>query len=288
MSVAIRERPIWIDCCGSRMLGIVAEPVAATDRRNLGLMIAVGGPQYRVGSHRQFTLLARRLAERGYVTLRFDFRGMGDSDGEMRSFETVREDLRAAAAALESNLTERARIVIWAMCDAASAALMFCADLPRLASMVLVNPWARGESSYAEVTLKHYYRGRLASGAFWKKLLGGKVDVFRSLQGFFGNILTAASRNMPPAANEHSDFRVGMARGLRAVQGEVLLMLSGNDLTAQEFLSHAGSDPHWRGLLDSPRVKRESLAEADHTFSTAQWREWAEDRTLQWLQRLGA
>ena len=47
----------------------------------------VGGPQYRVGSHRQFTLMARAFAAAGYPVLRFDYRGIGDSEGESRGFE---------------------------------------------------------------------------------------------------------------------------------------------------------------------------------------------------------
>jgi len=47
-----------------------------------------------VGSHRQFVQLARRLAKQGYPTLRFDYRGMGDSEGVYRSFENVGPDLQ--------------------------------------------------------------------------------------------------------------------------------------------------------------------------------------------------
>ena len=42
-----------------------------------GMLIVVGGPQYRAGSHRQFTLLARDVAATGVPTMRFDYRGMG-------------------------------------------------------------------------------------------------------------------------------------------------------------------------------------------------------------------
>ena len=83
---AIRESALWIDCEGAAMLGVLTQPPRPTVTVRIGVLIVVGGPQYRVGSHRQFTLLARRLAAQGYPTLRFDYRGMGDSGGERRRF----------------------------------------------------------------------------------------------------------------------------------------------------------------------------------------------------------
>ena len=81
------EMPVVFDCEGSRLVGIAALPArpAAT-----GVLIIVGGPQYRAGSHRQFTLLARHLADAGYPTMRFDYRGMGDSAGRMLAFIGLR------------------------------------------------------------------------------------------------------------------------------------------------------------------------------------------------------
>jgi len=72
------EEALVFDCGGSSLIGVLSGAALAAER---GVLIVVGGPQYRAGSHRQFTLLARHLAERGVPTLRFDYRGMGDSDG---------------------------------------------------------------------------------------------------------------------------------------------------------------------------------------------------------------
>ncbi|MEO6566032.1 MAG: alpha/beta fold hydrolase, partial [Casimicrobiaceae bacterium] len=81
-------------------------------------MIVVGGPQYRVGSHRQFALLARALARVGIPALRFDYRGMGDSEGDRRSFDEIDADIAAAIDTLcrEAHL---ARVVLWGLCDGA-------------------------------------------------------------------------------------------------------------------------------------------------------------------------
>src|ERR1700758_722935 len=87
------ETALTFLCGGERMLGILSRPDVPATR---GVLIMVGGPQYRVGSHRQFLLLARHLAAHGVPALRFDYRGMGDSEGGMRTFEHVEDDLRAA------------------------------------------------------------------------------------------------------------------------------------------------------------------------------------------------
>src|SRR5262245_16772174 len=118
------EIPIVFPCHGDQLIGIVHRATAGEMR--IGVVVVVGGPQYRVGSHRQFVLMARRLAEAGYPVLRFDYRGMGDSESAPRSFESVDDDIRAAVDALFSEVQGLRGIVIFGLCDAASAALMYC------------------------------------------------------------------------------------------------------------------------------------------------------------------
>src|SRR5258706_1742827 len=95
----VTERALGFDCEGDALVGILHEPADAAD---IGVVVIVGGPQYRAGSHRQFVVLARAIADAGFAVLRFDVRGMGDSAGAPRSFETVGADVAAAIAALQS------------------------------------------------------------------------------------------------------------------------------------------------------------------------------------------
>lgn len=272
------EQPIWIDCNGERMLGILAEP-GPRAASGLGVLIVVGGPQYRVGSHRQFVLLARRLAAAGHVCLRFDYRGMGDSDGAARTFEDVADDVRAALDFLCARPGVRAA-ALWGLCDAASAALMFCANDPRVRGLALVNPWVRSEVTLARTQLKHYYIQRLLERDFWSRLLRGRLDWHASLSGLASSLRHATRRG---DSNANLPFQRRMADGWRRFRGPILLVLSGRDLTAREFLEYAAADAHWHGLLVQPNVQRVDLADADHTFSTAQWRAWLEERTLHWI-----
>jgi len=77
----MNEIPVTFGCEDISLVGVLHAPEAAP---SLGFVFVVGGPQYRVGSHRQFVLLARDLASHGAAVLRFDCRGMGDSGGFFR------------------------------------------------------------------------------------------------------------------------------------------------------------------------------------------------------------
>lgn len=274
------ERVAWIACGGERMLGVVCEP-AGTQPAEQGVLIVVGGPQYRVGSHRQFVRLARALAHAGYLSLRFDYRGMGDSEGAARTFEDIEQDLGAAIDFLCAEPGIRS-VAIWALCDAASAALLFCTADPRVSGLVLLNPWVRSEATLATTHLKHYYGQRLMESEFWIRLLRAQFDWRSSLRGLFGSLREAARRSR---ANDREAFQAKMADGWRRFRGPVALMLSGRDLTAKEFLEHATTDARWQGLLAQSNVHRAELPDADHTFSNVQWHRWMEEQTIRWLDR---
>ena len=86
-----RDHVLRIDCAGDALVGVLSEPTAdgvdGTRTADIGVLLIVGGPQYRAGSHRQFTLLGRALAAAGVPCLRIDYRGMGDAHGDRRAFD---------------------------------------------------------------------------------------------------------------------------------------------------------------------------------------------------------
>lgn len=264
------------------VLGIVAMP----ERSNTtGVLIAVGGPQYRLGCHRQFLLLSRALARAGYPAMRFDYRGMGDSTGELRSFEEVNEDIGAAIDTFLTNCPQVERVVLWGLCDAASASLLYwdARQDVRIAGMVLINPWVRSVASLAKTHVKHYYGQRLIQVDFWRKLLTGKLGVGRAFGGLMVSVKNARRQNGGSGQNEILPFHKKMARGLESFTGPVLIMLSGNDYTAKEFLEYVWADPVFERCLKRANVAQNEIQEADHTFSSVEWRKQVENITLQWL-----
>lgn len=256
-------------CEGEWLTAIAALPQQAARR---GVLILVGGPQYRAGSHRQFVLLARALARQGIPSLRFDVRGMGDSTGEPRGFEATAADIRAAIGHFFAIQPGLAEVVLWGLCDAASAALLYAAEDRRVHGLVLLNPWVRTSQTVAQATLKHYYRARLLDPGFWKKVLAGQFRPAAALRSFAG--LSAAARE--PAA---STLPSRMLHALRRFTGPVLVILSGRDLTAREFSDVCLRSPEWK-----TRILLQEIPEANHTFARAEWRNQVAAWTADWVQ----
>lgn len=276
------EQAFTFPCAGDELLGIVAVPEqpAAT-----GVLIVVGGPQYRVGSHRQFLLLSRALAAAGYPVMRFDYRGMGDSGGALRNFEAVDEDIAAAIDAFYRQCPQLGRVVLWGLCDAASASLLYCdaMDDPRVQGLVLLNPWVRSAATLARTQVKHYYRQRLLQGEFWRKLLSGKVGIGRSSSGFARSLLALFGKGGSAYRDGELSFQQRMARGLAAKRRPVLLVLSEDDYTAREFVECATTDAAWKAALAAACLTRRDI-KADHTFSSASWRLAVAQDLISWLR----
>lgn len=279
------EQPTVFDCEGDRLVGLACVPPQPTAA---GVLIIVGGPQYRAGSHRQFTLLARSLARDGVASFRFDYRGVGDSEGQMRDFEFIDADVRAAIDAFQRLVPQVKRIVIWGLCGAADAALYYGHTDLRVKRMILLNPWAHTESGAAQARLKHYYLRRLTQKSFWLKLVSGNFGFLTSLTDLLRNRrLAAASRTRTPAepgapADERA-YIDRMLAGMRRFSGKIHFVLSENDLTAQEFRQLADNDRQWKRALGARNVELVQVPEANHTFSTQAWRVQVEALTKTWI-----
>lgn len=280
-----RDVALSFECGHEQLIGVLSLPQKPAHR---GVLVVVGGPQYRAGSHRQFTLLAHDLASTGFASLRFDYRGMGDSTGAIRTFEDVGDDLRAAIDLFFAQVPELKEVVIWGLCDGASAALFYAHLDPRVTGLVMLNPWVRTADGLAKATLKHYYRARLLDRDLWKKLASGRFDYRTAAGSLFSQlrmVLLGSRRKETSGRNQKKiSLPERMHDGLSKFSGAVLFIFSGADLTAKEFLDLTQNSPHWRRLLAMPRITQEHLDGADHTFSRRAWRDQVCDWTIDWIR----
>jgi len=273
------ERFVVFECAGDRCIGVLKE-ANAPSALNVGVVIVVGGPQYRVGSHRQFRLLADALGEAGITSLRFDYRGMGDSEGETRSFDSIAQDLKASVDTLLAE-TRLPRAVLWGLCDGASAALLYASEDPRVEGVVAVNPWAHAGQMRAYTLLKHYYGPRLFSHAFWRKVLSGRLNLWDSKKGFLKAVRAGVSDEAVP---DSTAYLSRMQASWEKLGCPVFFVLSENDFTAREFEEWIRRDRKRRRLFYRELSKISFVPGADHTFSTREWRDALAAKTIEWIQ----
>lgn len=284
----VKEFPLVFSGNYGDLVGIIHSPAVP---EQTGVLIIVGGPQYRVGSHRQFVLLARNLADKGYPVMRFDYTGMGDSDGDLANFEAANDDIKSAIDIFFLHQPEIKKVVIWGLCDAASAALFYCCQDKRLLSLILLNPWVRTEEGEAKVYLKHYYLNRFCSADFWKKVLSGKwnvIDTTRSVIILIKKLFPNKNTGQSAAVSiQNASLPDRMADGFERFSGKILIILSGNnDYVADEFRELIASSARWKRLMKKNGISVEEIPEANHTFAKSDWRKIVEEKTYLWLKTL--
>lgn len=283
------ERAIVFNCGRDELIGILHCPRKTTVNR--AIVLVVGGPQYRIGSHRQFVLLARALASSGIPVFRFDYRGMGDSSGDLVGFTGIEQDIRCAIDTALAHLRDVREIALWGLCDAATAIAMYAGLDERVSRIMLVNPWVRTASGEASTLIRTYYRARLFDGKAWNVLLLSPRRLLTAAASLLANLHRSVLRTkddllMAPSLGAYhlpeGDLPSRFFSGLARFKGKATIVICEKDLTAQEFQQAATSNPSYHKILRTDNIDRLTLTGADHTFSRSMWRETIIQWTRDW------
>jgi exosortase A-associated hydrolase 1 len=173
------RRLLGFDCEGAALGASLDSADGST-----GLLFVTGGTQTRIGSHRMYERLAGALAEAGWPCLRFDRRGVGDSEGEDPDFRDSGPDLAAAAAAFRRERPGLTRLLGFGLCDGAST-LALHGKAAGLDGYILVNPWfVEAEAGVPPAAaIKSRYKEQLLSVEGWKRILSGSISYRKVLKG---------------------------------------------------------------------------------------------------------
>lgn len=169
----ISERAVMIG--DPPLVGILTEPSMGRDEERPAFLLANAGILHRVGPSRLNVVVARALAARGFVALRFDFSGLGDSPhrrgpgtfdersvGEMREAMDWLQALRLAD-----------RFVPLGLCSCADVAFAAALEDTRVVGLVSLD----GLAYRTWKTWARRYAPRLLRGESWMNLLTGRTYV---------------------------------------------------------------------------------------------------------------
>ncbi len=170
------ERRLFFENGDHRLFGVVHDPHGHGDgvdaARDVGIVFCAPFGEEKIASHRILLNMARRICGAGFLCLRFDYMGHGDSSGDFEeaTVATRLSDIRAAIAYLRRNhRVERVGLVGFRF--GGTLAALTCLDATAVDSLVLVSPITDGKAYVSQLL-----RANMAfqMSAFGKTLKGRK------------------------------------------------------------------------------------------------------------------
>lgn len=277
------ERPVMIGADRS-LMGIVCEPDGPLAASRPAVIMLNAGLIHRVGPNRLHVRLARELAARGFLSLRLDLSGRGDSDPRRDGLSFAESGPIEAAEAmryLEQTKGVR-RFVLFGICSGAAAAAEVAHADDRVAGAVVIEgavfPTARFRRRYY---FKRFFRART-----WWNMFTGANATGRRLRRMVG-------RSVAPAPNDGEmvsslvvpeSTKMAVAAALQQMvdrEVELLAVFSGStkEYNYPGQLQEAFATVNFRG-----RLEESYYPQADHTFTRLRNQDVLVDRVLHWMQ----
>jgi exosortase A-associated hydrolase 1 len=257
----IEQWAFRFNCQGSSLVGIIDVPERPLAR---GVLLLADGAQYRVGAHRQFTLLSRALAVRGIPVMRFDRRGMGDSEGAAGGADALDDDIRAALREFFGHVPEMKEVVLLGLGDGASAAALYAGGDERVRGLVLLNPDV-GVADLESRAPRTAALARLLEVGFWKKVAAGRHERGPA----------PAPQRGPAVQDAAAPLSQRVAASLAAFRGKVLVVLGGAAPAGAEFARLIACH-----RLDCRKVE---IPGAGHHFASREWRDEVTTCSANWI-----
>ena len=242
------------------------------------VVFAHGWSGYRCGPHRMFVNTARRLAQEGVASLRFDLRGRGDSEGDKNAadLDGMIDDLLAAAAFVK---TEAGVERVWPLgiCSGGNVVLGAASLDKSFDGLILWSTplFAPQKPRSDRARRSAFFLVEYAKKAFrretWAKLFGGKLD-------FRGVARTIKGREKPEGRNP-KDSRRDIIAGLVGFTGPALFIYGSRDDEA------IGAPDYYASFCKQHGIDAtfHTVEGANHSYYSVAWENEVIESTARWL-----
>lgn len=225
------------------------------------LIMFNAGLLHRIGPHRMYVDVARRMADHGRTSLRMDFSGIGDSAARLDGLPATESVISEGQDAMNvlTQATRQQRFVLMGLCSGAYNAFEVARADERVSALVLIDAFPYRTPGYF---VRHYGRRffRLRS---WLNLLTGKHPMWDRVRGRHERQhypVDLPINPLPPRENMEQGLRSLVARGVK------LLVIYTAGLAGD--YNHRNQFLHtFRGIDFKDLLQLEYLARADHTFT---------------------
>jgi pimeloyl-ACP methyl ester carboxylesterase len=273
------------------LVGIMTHPASGNGNRLSPAVILLNpGIVHRVGPGRIYVKIARALAAIGFVVLRFDFSGIGDSGVRRDHLQFEKSAVREAQDAMDwLNATRGIQhFILLGGCSGARIALeTACRDV-RVVGAVLMNfpmgdddEGGEGDRNLERMNRRaaySYWNFALFDLKSWRKLLTGTANyrnLIRVLR-FQAKSKVTSGRNM---SHQATQFQAQL-RQLAGRDVHTIFVCSEGDLCLDDLREAAGRE--LKRLSALGRLTLKVIPRSDHTFSSL----YDQERLLQVILEL--
>lgn len=283
-------RPARFDCDGFGLVGTIHVPDAGSPRSDLAVVMLNQGPLDRSGAHRISVHMARHWAAQGVPTLRFDARGVGESEGEWNEpdegasikaqYKLIEEGawVADAHAAIDFVVRETGarRVVLAGLCGGGATAMQAAAH-PHVYGVVTVGMPVRVQADISGVADMVDEKIRSETGRYVSKLLNPTAwRRFLTLQTDYSVLWAVLSQRVTRlfVKERALDPRLnaGLVRSFEsavAQRKQILFVYPEKDYLWLEFQELFES----RFPRASARFELATIPQANHTFTEPSWQE---------------
>lgn len=278
-----------------RLRGILHEPEPQRARAVCILLLSPG-IKGRVGPHRLYLKLAAHLVPMGFHVLRFDYHGLGDSEGELpeRILADMYNSIQAgryvgdtiAAMDWMQKTHGITRFVGSGLCGGSISALVTAEGDPRIECLLGIGlptvleggpeNWARILTQQQITSLRESYVRKVLNPKSWARLLSGKSDyrvIVKILRNWLSSRAQPASSTPPVKAradNTNPRFASAFLAMLNSHRS-MLLIFSGADRLHGQFQENFEAH-HTERLAAGQRLYEvHAIPDANHVLSDPGW-----------------
>ncbi|MEP6918048.1 MAG: alpha/beta fold hydrolase [Acidobacteriota bacterium] len=264
------------------LVGILSEPEDAASGGRPAVIMLNAGLIHRVGPNRLHVRLARRLEAAGFVAVRLDLSGRGDSEPRRDGLSFVESGMLETAETmtyLESTKGIR-RFVLVGICSGAFTAGQVAYGDRRVVGAVIIE----GAAFPTRRFFVRYYGERLFRKTTWLNTFTGANGVGRRIRGMLGR---------PIAVPAQGDMMDGLAipELSQAVTAVVLQQMADRPVDLLTMFSGSTKEYNYEGQLRAAfptvdfrgRLDEAYYPRADHTFTRLREQEALVNRILAWM-----
>lgn len=180
-SQQLKEKTVLLGKSKS-LVGVITNPPEVEEQRP-AIILLNSGLLHRVGPNRLYVKIARKLAAKGFVVLRFDLSGIGDSrmSNAVENYDEQTAIIRDTQDVMNylSETKGIQQFILMGLCSGGSNAFQVACHDDRVIGVNLIEGFAFPTSGY----FAQSYSSSLLSLRSWWRLISGQSEIWRLIRG---------------------------------------------------------------------------------------------------------